>query len=82
VWSQLPNDTVRVLDFRQEGFRYDFDDAHKANPSIENVGIHGIVYNEMKGAMSDPNAVVQQDLESALYPTTTYRHNSGGLKFE
>ncbi len=90
-------------DFHQEGFRYDVDDAHRINPRTEHVGIHGIVYNEMKGAMvsifdrrfggstdrmtrnsrrrrkqSDPQTVAQQELESALFPTTTYRHNSGG----
>ena len=69
---------LQELDFHQEGFRYDVDDAHRAQPSIANVGLHGIVYNEMKGAMSDPQSVLQQAVEAALFPTTTYRHNAGG----
>jgi Zn-dependent M16 (insulinase) family peptidase len=38
----------------------------------------GVVYNEMKGAMSSPIAQVQMELQSLLFPTTTYHYNSGG----
>ena len=38
----------------------------------------GVVYNEMKGAMSSPDQVMARSLLKALYPETTYRHNSGG----
>lgn len=72
-------------DFLQEGHRLSFPDAALAaaaasgqRPPPEQLEIHGVVYNEMKGAMSDPQAVVSQALEEALFPTTTYRHNSGG----
>ncbi len=37
-----------------------------------------MVYNEMKGAMSDPSSLLSRRLDKHLYPTTTYRHNSGG----
>jgi Zn-dependent M16 (insulinase) family peptidase len=73
------------LDFLQEGHRLSFPDAALAAaaakghlPSADQLEIHGVVYNEMKGAMSDPQAVVSQALEEVLFPTTTYRHNSGG----
>ena len=32
----------------------------------------------MKGAMSSPDQVMGRGLLNALYPDTTYRHNSGG----
>src|SRR5690606_14644405 len=38
----------------------------------------GVVYNEMKGAMSSPVSILWQTLTKYLYPTTTYHHNSGG----
>src|SRR5690606_2697116 len=38
----------------------------------------GVVYNEMKGAMSSPVARLWQTLSSYVFPTTTYHYNSGG----
>ena len=38
----------------------------------------GVVFNEMKGAMSSPERQVWQTLQSRLFPTITYHHNSGG----
>ncbi|MBF0413760.1 MAG: insulinase family protein [Desulfamplus sp.] len=38
----------------------------------------GVVYNEMKGAMSSPNQILARALMNALYPDTTYSFNSGG----
>ena len=38
----------------------------------------GVVYNEMKGAMSAPTSQLWQNLTSHLFPTTTYHYNSGG----
>jgi Zn-dependent M16 (insulinase) family peptidase len=32
----------------------------------------------MKGAMSDPSSLLSRRMGRHLYPTTTYRHNSGG----
>jgi hypothetical protein len=37
-----------------------------------------VVYNEMKGAFSDPDTVLWREIPSALYPHTTYRVESGG----
>ena len=40
--------------------------------------MQGVVYNEMKGAMASPGAVMWRSLGKALYPDLTYAHNSGG----
>ncbi len=69
----FPNLTER--DFSQEGHRLEFSEME--NPQSPLV-YKGVVYNEMKGAMSDPSSLLSRRLGRALYPTTTYRHNSGG----
>ncbi len=63
------------LDFLQEGHRLEF--AEPGNTDSELV-YKGVVYNEMKGAMSSPVSVLWQTLTKYLYPTTTYHFNSGG----
>jgi hypothetical protein len=66
---------LRERDFRQEGHRIEF--AEMDNPESPLV-FKGVVYNEMKGAMADPSSLLHRRLAKALYPTTCYRHNSGG----
>ena len=63
------------LDFAQEGHRLEFEES--TNPDSP-LTIRGVVYNEMKGAMSAPVAQVAQSLQSKLFPTVTYHYNSGG----
>jgi len=64
------------LDFAQEGWRVELADAADGEgPPVE---FHGVVYNEMKGAMSSPLAQLYQHLHTAVFPDTVYRHNSGG----
>ncbi len=63
------------LDFAQEGHRLEF--AEPDNPESE-LTFKGVVFNEMKGAMSSVPATLNQTLNKYLYPTTTYHHNSGG----
>ncbi|WP_193164463.1 insulinase family protein [Microbulbifer hainanensis] len=63
------------LDFAQEGHRLEF--AESDNPDSELV-YKGVVYNEMKGAMSSVSSQLWQTLSKYLFPTTTYHHNSGG----
>lgn len=63
------------LDFAQEGHRLEFDTPD--DPSTDLV-YRGVVYNEMKGAMSAPTSQLWQHLSSHLFPTTTYHYNSGG----
>ena len=63
------------LDFAQEGHRLDF-----ATPGDTNSDLvyKGVVFNEMKGAMSSVPSTLWQTLCKYLYPTTTYHYNSGG----
>ncbi|MEE2732423.1 MAG: insulinase family protein [Pseudomonadota bacterium] len=63
------------LDFAQEGHRLDF--AESGNPESELI-YKGVVYNEMKGAMSSPTSELWDQLGRYLFPTTTYHYNSGG----
>lgn len=63
------------LDFRQEGHRVEF--AEDNNPDSDLI-FKGVVFNEMKGAMSSVTSTLWQTLCKHLYPTTTYHYNSGG----
>ncbi|OMH32752.1 insulinase family protein [Motiliproteus sp. MSK22-1] len=63
------------LDFAQEGHRLEF--AEPGNTDSE-LTFKGVVFNEMKGAMSSPVSTLWQTLSKHLFPTTTYHHNSGG----
>lgn len=58
--------------FLQEGWHYDLE-----SPDSE-LKINGVVYNEMKGAMSDPMRVLYQRTLEALFPDNPYQFNSGG----
>ena len=63
------------LDFAQEGHRLEFSDAEDSNSELT---FKGVVYNEMKGAMSSINSTLWQTITKHLYPTSTYHYNSGG----
>lgn len=58
--------------FLQEGWRYELED--KDAPLTYN----GIVYNEMKGAFSSPERVLDFELSRALFPDSPYGLSSGG----
>lgn len=62
-------------DFAQEGHRLEF--ARPDDPNSELL-FKGVVFNEMKGALSSPVQRLGQELQRRLFPTTTYHHNSGG----
>ena len=66
---------LHELDFSQEGHRVEFAEAD--NPDSDLV-FKGVVFNEMKGAMSSPSSILWQTLTRYLFPTTTYHYNSGG----
>ena len=69
--SFFPN--LDELDFLQEGHRFEFNDK---NPN--ELEIKGVVYNEMKGAMSSVSSQLWEGLSKHLYTSSTYKHNSGG----
>ena len=58
--------------FEQEGWHYEMED--KDSPLIYN----GVVYNEMKGAYSSADDVLQEEVKQALYPDNAYAYDSGG----
>lgn len=68
---------IDELSFKQEGHRLETADGADESGKPE-LAFKGVVYNEMKGAMSSPNQVMGQSLLSSLFPDTTYRFNSGG----
>lgn len=56
----------------QEGWHYALDEAS------DTLSYRGVVYNEMKGAFSSPEAVLDKEILTALFPDTTYGYESGG----
>jgi len=63
------------LDFAQEGHRIEFTEAENPNSDLV---FKGVVFNEMKGAMSSLPSQIWHTLCKYLYPSTTYHFNSGG----
>lgn len=66
---------LHELDFAQEGHRVEFDNPQ--DPESDLV-FKGVVFNEMKGAMSAPTSMLWQTLSKYLFPNNTYHFNSGG----
>ena len=69
----FPN--IDRLSFKQEGHRLEVEET--TSEGVELV-YKGVVYNEMKGAMSSPDQVMVRSILNAMYPDTTYHNNSGG----
>ncbi len=63
------------LDFAQEGHRLEFEDMTDPQSPLT---FKGVVFNEMKGAMSSVTSTLWQTLSKYVFPNTTYHHNSGG----
>lgn len=63
------------LDFAQEGHRLEHEVPNDPSTPIQ---FKGVVYNEMKGAMSSVTSQLWQTFSKYLYPTVTYHYNSGG----
>ncbi len=66
---------LHELDFAQEGHRVEFSDTD--NPDSDLV-FKGVVFNEMKGAMSSVSSILWHTLCEELFSETTYHYNSGG----
>jgi Zn-dependent M16 (insulinase) family peptidase len=62
------------LDFAQEGHRVEFENDDRDQP----LTFKGVVFNEMKGAMSSTPSVLWDRLCFELFPSNTYHFNSGG----
>ncbi len=63
------------LDFSQEGHRLEFTEPDNAESDLT---FKGVVFNEMKGAMSSTTSVLWQTITKYLCPNNTYHFNSGG----
>jgi len=66
---------LHELDFAQEGHRIEFSETD--NPESDLV-YKGVVYNEMKGAMSSVSSILWHTMCEELFSETTYHYNSGG----
>ena len=76
---------IEDLSFKQEGHRLEIEEAAQQaqndtpkGSTEKSLVYKGVVYNEMKGAMSSPDQVMVRSILNALYPDTTYGNNSGG----
>lgn len=69
VFNPLVTNKKEILD--QEGWHYVMD-------KDKITGISGVVYNEMKGALTDPDEIVYDDFISYLYKNSPYQYQSGG----
>ena len=67
-----PNIYQKEEIFRQEGWHYELE-----NETSE-LSYNGVVYNEMKGAFSSPDDVLDREILNSLYPDTAYGNESGG----
>lgn len=62
---------LKQLSFLQEGWRLALDEE-------SNLKYQGVVYNEMKGALSNPMSRLHEAIHGSLFPDLTYGINSGG----
>ncbi len=58
--------------FLQEGWHYELENVDAP------ITLNGVVYNEMKGAFSSPEGVLDRVVLNSLFPDTTYANESGG----
>ncbi len=58
--------------FLQEGWHYEMESLEAP------LKYNGVVYNEMKGAFSSPDDVLEREIFNSLYPDTAYGVESGG----
>ncbi|MEH6636425.1 MAG: insulinase family protein [Halioglobus sp.] len=63
------------LDFAQEGHRVEFSEPDNPDSALV---YKGVVFNEMKGAMSSVSSTLWSKLCEHLFPSSTYHYNSGG----
>ena len=66
--------------FQQEGWHYELDvpEGKPATDPGARLRYNGVVFNEMKGALSDPSSVLEDAVDAALFPDTAYACESGG----
>jgi len=70
VFYPLMLETPEIL--MQEGWHYELPDK------AAELTYKGVVYNEMKGVFSSPDAILEHQIYASLFPDTTYGVESGG----
>ena len=59
--------------FEQEGWHYELENIEQP------LRYKGVVFNEMKGSMANPDTVLLKEILKSLFPDTPYAHESGGV---
>ena len=73
-----PNVYTEEKIFRQEGWHYELVDE-KGNPDENgDIILNGVVYNEMKGAFSSADSVLERAITKTLFKGHSYGEESGG----
>ena len=67
-----PNIYKKEEIFRQEGWHYELEAV------VSELTYNGVVYNDMIGAFSSPEDVLEREIMAALFPDTPYGNESGG----
>lgn len=70
VFNPRIYDDPRIL--KQEGWHYELEDVDGS------LTYKGVVYNEMKGAFSNPTRELSYQIDKNLFPDNGYRFSSGG----
>ena len=82
-----PNIFEKRQTFEQEGWHYELMANEASDPEANPAALpaedttlvyNGVVYNEMKGALSDASSVLYDKLQELLFPGTCYAFESGG----
>jgi Zn-dependent M16 (insulinase) family peptidase len=63
---------LKHTSFKQEGWHF------ALSAPEERLEYHGVVFNEMKGQISNPETILALKTQQTLLPETTYGHHSGG----
>ncbi|MCF7806373.1 MAG: insulinase family protein [Simkaniaceae bacterium] len=66
---------LKEMSFLQEGHRIEFEDPKDPTSPLT---YRGIVFNEMKGSLNNPEMRLWHSMQKALFPNLLYRYNSGG----
>jgi len=69
------NPLLRTYDFRQEGWRLEHTDPRDPSSPII---FKGVVFNEMKGVLSNAASYYREEFQEHMYKHTIYGVNSGG----
>ena len=73
-----PNVYTEPKIFKQEGWHYEVVDENGNPDENGNIILNGVVYNEMKGAFSAADSVLERSITKTLFEGHSYGEESGG----